>query len=138
MSNLNSISEMDLNLSDLVSSDISNRIYQALKRMILRGQIVAGQRLSLEEYARHFGVSVTPIRDALRLLAADGLVDLYQRRGAFVTQPSEEQVREGFQVREILEHAAIGHGMHNDLALDEMEQLIDAMAATTVGEAHTD
>ena len=68
--------------------DLSDRVYQVLRTEILSGKLAPGQRLSLEEFAQHFKVSITPVRDALRQLAADGLVEPHSRRGAFATQPT--------------------------------------------------
>ncbi len=124
---------------DVDNSELSLRIYHALKRMILTSQLAPGQRLSLEEYADHFNVSITPVRDALRALAADGLVEMQPRRGAFVTQPSEKQVREAFQIREVFECAAVDSAIQaGQSVLSDLERMVDEIAATTVGDSHTD
>ncbi len=120
-------------------SDLASRIYQVLKSKILSGELAPGQRLSLDEFAQYFDVSVTPIRDALRLLAAEGLVDLKQRRGAFVAQPSTDDIRQVYQLRELLECAAVEHAVAAGAGwLEEIECLLDAMAATNVGDSHKD
>ncbi|MFH1926599.1 MAG: GntR family transcriptional regulator [Chloroflexota bacterium] len=119
--------------------DLSDQIYQVMKREILSGRLVPGDRLSLEEFAQRFGVSVTPVRDALRLLAADGLVELLSRRGAFVTRPSWEDIEEVYQAREILECAAVDAVIQEGpSAIRELRDLVEAMAATNVGESHSD
>ena len=119
--------------------DLSDRVYQILKREILSGRVRPGERLSLEDFAQRFGVSITPVRDALRLLAADGLVELLSRRGAFVTRPSWEDIREVYQIREILERASIEAVIEKgEAALEDLNDLVQRMAATNVGEAHSD
>jgi DNA-binding GntR family transcriptional regulator len=119
--------------------DLSARVFQVLQREILQGLLPPGSRLSLEVLAERFGVSVSPIRDALRLLAADGLVELRSRRGAFVTQPSREIIQEVFQFRAILECAAveavISGGPETIAALRAQ---VEAMPATMVGDTHAD
>src|SRR3954465_15288742 len=97
----------DLPVAAFDNRDLSSPVYQILQRDILQGQLPPGARLSLDDLAQRFGISVSPIRDALRLLAADGLVELRSRRGAFVTQPSPVVIQEAFQFRAILECAAV-------------------------------
>lgn len=119
--------------------DLSDQVYQVMKREILSGRLVPGDRLSLDEFAQRFGISVTPVRDALRLLAADGLVELLSRRGAFVTQPSWGHVEEVYQIRAILECAAVDATiLRGDPALQELQDLVEQMAATNAGESHSD
>ncbi len=91
----------DPDLAPFDNRDLSGRIYQIVQRDIFQGQFLPGSRLSLDDLAERFGVSVSPIRDALRLLAADGLVELRSRRGAFVTQPSRSDIQEVYQFRGI-------------------------------------
>lgn len=119
--------------------DLSDQIYQVMKSEILSGSLVPGDRLSLEEFAQRFGVSVTPVRDALRLLAADGLVELLSRRGAFVTRPSWEDIEDVYQIREILECVAVDAVIQEGpSAIRELQGLVEGMAATNVGESHSD
>jgi DNA-binding GntR family transcriptional regulator len=121
------------------SRDLSSRVYQVLQRDILQGQLPPGTRLSLDDLAARFGISVSPIRDALRLLAADGLVELRSRRGAFVTQPSPADIQEVFQFRAILECAAVDAVIAAGPAvLDALGAHVAAMTETMVGETHAD
>jgi DNA-binding GntR family transcriptional regulator len=119
--------------------DLSEQVYHVLKTEILSGTWSPGHRLSLGEFAERFGTSVTPIRDAIRLLAADNLVELVPRRGAFVTRPSVKSIEEVFQIRQMVEcfvvDAVIQKGPS---ACRELEALITQMAATNVGELHSD
>lgn len=124
---------------DIDRRDLSDRVYQVLRGEILSGKLTPGQHISLEEFAQQFKVSITPVRDALRLLAADGLVEILPRRGAFVTTPSPSRVGEVCQIREILECAAVDHVIaRGEPALRELEALVREIAATNVGETHDD
>ncbi len=124
---------------DIDRRDLSDRVYQVLRRDILSGKFSPGRKLALEEFAQHFRVSITPVRDALRLLAADGLVELLPRRGAFVAKPSVRDVEEVYQVREILECAAVDFVIQKgEPAFRRMQELVDQIAATNVGETHSD
>jgi DNA-binding GntR family transcriptional regulator len=119
--------------------DLSSRVYQVLQQEILQGLLPPGSRLSLDDLAARFGISVSPIRDALRLLGADGLVELRSRRGAFVTQPSRQDIEEVFQFRAILECAAVDAVIAAGTpVLDVLRGQVEAMTATMVGETHAD
>src|SRR6478752_4797347 len=84
---------------------------QAVVRSVLtdvfQGRIRAGQRLVTEVLANRFGVSHTPIREALIELAGIGVIDLLPNRGAIVRRVTHKEVREVCQVRASLECLAI-------------------------------
>ncbi|QCT20322.1 GntR family transcriptional regulator [Jejubacter calystegiae] len=80
-------------------------IYQALLRAIVEHQLVPGCRLPEEALAEAFGVSRTGIRNVLQRLAAVQLVVLLPRRGAQVAMPSQEEARDIFRTRALLEVA---------------------------------
>lgn len=82
-------------------------VADALRDAIHRNEYAPGEQLHQEEIARKFGISRIPVRDALRQLQGEGLVDLYPNRGAFVSNPSPEELREVFQLRTILETHAL-------------------------------
>ena len=129
----------DLATTAFDSRDLSSRVYQVLQQDILQGQFPPGARLSLDDLAERFGISVSPIRDALRLLAADGLVELRSRRGAFVTQPSRAVIHEVFQFRAILECAAVEYAIAAGPPIfAALGDLIEAMTTTMVGDTHAD
>jgi DNA-binding GntR family transcriptional regulator len=90
----------------LTFSHLSEQIYVLLKSEILEGELVSGTQLSSSALARELGVSITPVRDALRQLDREGLVNVIPRRGTFVAGLSRKDVREIFQIRRILELAA--------------------------------
>ena len=82
-------------------------IAASLRDDILHGVIPPGQALRQEELASRFGVSRLPVRDALLRLEAEGLVDVFPNRGAFVTTLSAGEVGEIYHLRELLEGDAI-------------------------------
>ncbi len=59
---------------------------------ILSGLLAPGSRLDEQHLAQHFGVSRTPVREALRQLAASGLIDLRPRRGALVASVAPDEL----------------------------------------------
>jgi len=82
------------------------RVYHALRREILTLALAPGQVLVEGAVARRFGVSKTPVREALALLQQDGLVESLPRRGYLVTGITVRDVHELCEVRAALEGAA--------------------------------
>ncbi len=78
-----------------------------LRDEILAGALAAGAALPQEELSARFGVSRSPLREALRALEAEGWIEYHPNRGAFVAQVSARDVRELYAVRRILEAGAI-------------------------------
>lgn len=70
---------------------------------VLSGEIPSGTRLRQEAIASEFGVSRTPVREALRKLQALGVAELEPNRGAVVRGPTAREVREAYEVRAELE-----------------------------------
>ncbi|PZQ48218.1 MAG: GntR family transcriptional regulator [Rhodovulum sulfidophilum] len=79
------------------------QVYEAIKRGILSGRFKAGDRLLEERLAEEFGVSRNPIREAFRLLTAEGLVEVINRRGVYIRFMDPRQSREVVEIRAILE-----------------------------------
>jgi DNA-binding GntR family transcriptional regulator len=77
-----------------------------IQARVLSGEIPTGTRLRQEPLAAEFGVSRTPVREALRKLQANGVVEVQPRRGALVRRPSAREVREAYEVRAELEGLA--------------------------------
>jgi DNA-binding GntR family transcriptional regulator len=82
------------------------RIAGAIQAQVLSGGMPVGTRLRQEALAEEFGVSRTPVREALRQLQATGLVELLPNRGAVVRGPSAREIREAYEVRAELEGLA--------------------------------
>jgi DNA-binding GntR family transcriptional regulator len=78
-------------------------VRDTLRRAILTGQIPGGERLVQADLAQQMRVSTTPVREALRDLAAEGLIRLDAHRGAIVHQPSQAELEEIFRIRQLLE-----------------------------------
>ncbi|MFQ5914810.1 MAG: GntR family transcriptional regulator [Nitrospinota bacterium] len=92
-------------------------VMSAIRSAIFNGELKLGNRLVETELAEQLGVSRGPIREALRLLAAEGLVVINVHRGTFVVKPTAADVEEIYTLREALEALAIRRGA--ELATDE-------------------
>lgn len=85
---------------------LSHQVADSLRRSILSGGHKPGERLIEQELANQLDVSRAPVRDAIRLLAREGLVTLVPHRGAVVSAISAELVVDAFSVRAVLEGMA--------------------------------
>ncbi|MBI2237294.1 MAG: GntR family transcriptional regulator [Actinobacteria bacterium] len=110
----------------------SEWVYARLREMITRGEFRSGERLRLSQLARRFRTSEMPVREALRMLQRDGLVDMESHRGATVARVTWERVYEAVMIRMHLEvlaaREAIAH--HNAETLGAIEELLRRMDHT--------
>lgn len=74
----------------------ADKLADSLAEAIIAGEFQPGTRLDEQQLAQKYSVSRTPVREALRQLAASGLIEIKARRGAFVTQVSPTQLEELF------------------------------------------
>ena len=85
---------------------LRDQVTAELRRRILTGELAPGERLVEERIAALLGVSRNPVREAIRVLAAEGLVAVAPRRGAAVARLSSDEATELFDVRMSLEGLA--------------------------------
>jgi DNA-binding GntR family transcriptional regulator len=74
-----------------------------IREMIRKGVLVRGQRIIEAELCEQIGVSRTPLREALRVLESEGLVELFPHKGVHIRQPSMREIQEMFEVMGVLE-----------------------------------
>ncbi|MBU0465637.1 MAG: GntR family transcriptional regulator [Proteobacteria bacterium] len=96
-----------LSKSSKNSLSIREKTYSLLKKQILTGQFQPKKRLTEESLAKKFGVSRTPVRDALHKLELEGLVKVAGARGFCVPEDSVEDMSEIFEIRAVLEGHAL-------------------------------
>ncbi|MCL6445856.1 MAG: GntR family transcriptional regulator [Alicyclobacillus sp.] len=108
---------------------ISDQIRLILRRRIIDGTYEAGHRLFEKDLAAEFRVSRTPVRDALRRLVGEGLVEIIPRKGVVVTGMSPNEVLEVFDLRLVLEPLAVQRATRRltpDIVAD-LEGILDKM-----------
>ena len=100
---------MDENLaqSDFSSVSLKQKAYLALQKAILELEFRPGQLLRKNDLCKRFGISRTPLSEAIALLVQDGLVEVVPQAGTYVARFSMEDLREGAFIREAIEVAAI-------------------------------
>ena len=85
---------------------LRDQVLAELRRRIVNGDYPPGQRLTEDRLAADFGVSRNPVREALRIVQAEGLVTMTPRRGAVVSTPDASTIADLFAVRASLETVA--------------------------------
>lgn len=96
-----------LNVDGIKRQTLNQRVYETIKASILAGKLEEGTKLSEQQMAASLGVSTTPVREAFRMLAAEGLVRVAPWKGAVVQGFTEADTLEAVQCREALECQAL-------------------------------
>jgi DNA-binding GntR family transcriptional regulator len=107
-------------------SPLNQQVAAAIRERILAGTFVPGERLAEEKLSVELGVSRVPVRDALRHLAAEGLIVLRPRRGAVVFSHTPEEMRDLVEVRATLEglNARLAARRHDPKQLAELDRIL--------------
>jgi DNA-binding GntR family transcriptional regulator len=107
---------------------LTEQIYGRLHDDILRARLLPGQTVLEAELAAQFGVSKTPVREALRLLVQDGWVLVLPRKGYLIRPLGLDDLREVFQLREMLEPGFAGEAAWRSARrLDDVESVRQAV-----------
>lgn len=100
------MTERDFVLQGAAGEKLSSMAYNSLREMIVYGQLRPGERLYPNDLAQRFGISATPVKEAITRLATEGYLVAIPRRGYNVTVPTPKRIRELWQVRLGLEVTA--------------------------------
>jgi DNA-binding GntR family transcriptional regulator len=84
------------------------QVAEQLRQRIFQRELEPGSWIDELKIAEEFGISRTPLREALKVLAAEGLVTMKVRRGAYVTEMSEKDLRDVYHLLSLLESDAAG------------------------------
>jgi GntR family transcriptional regulator, rspAB operon transcriptional repressor len=107
----------------------AEQIYEMLRHAIVRLSMVPGSVISEKELCLAYGVSRTPVREAIKRLADEDLVDVFPHSGTYVSKISFEVAEEGFVIRRALEIESIRRAVAfaTDEDIRRLERLIDEM-----------
>ncbi|GAA2089702.1 GntR family transcriptional regulator [Pseudolysinimonas kribbensis] len=113
-------------------------VHEILRQRIIELEFAPGEPLSESDLAGKLGVSRTPVRESLILLAEEGLVDVVPQVGTFVSRIRESDTASAQFVREALERAALVNGGDaiSPAALGELRGMIDAQNQAEAGNDH--
>jgi DNA-binding GntR family transcriptional regulator len=106
------------------------QVYQLLVRKITNGELPAGVPLYEVPLAREFGVSRTPVREAIGQLVSEGVLHEIGGRGTIVVEPTRQDIVELYQLREALETYAVGMLASRGLVSQDLEAIEKNLAET--------
>lgn len=121
--------EMEIN-----NAPLSNNLLGKLQKDILTGKLKPGEKLTEQNLCRIYGVSRTPVREALRQLETDGLVENILNRGAFVIGMTEQDYEDMFELRKAYEIQAVKWAIEriNEEEMDKLEETFEFMEFYTL------
>lgn len=87
----------------LSNSSLAEQARKQIREAIFEGRLKPDENLTIDRIAQELGISRTPVREALKALEADGLVQIFPRRGAIVQRLSPEDIEDLYTIRALLE-----------------------------------
>lgn len=96
-----------LNPETLGAVSAEGSVAEILRRRILSGRLGVGARLRQTDIAQELGVSTTPVREALRSLTAEGLLEIDTNRGAVIRKLSDDELIEVLELQVLIESASL-------------------------------
>ncbi len=108
-------------------------VAERLRQRIFKRELEPGSWIDELKIAEEYGISRTPLREALKVLAAEGLVTMKVRRGAYVTEVSEQDLRDVYHLLSLLESDAAGvvATQATDAQLQELQALHQQLEKAT-------
>ena len=125
-------------MNDLLSPDrlkpraLYEDVAELIRQRIFSRQLAPGSWIDELTIAKDYGISRTPLREALKVLATEGLVTMKVRRGAYVTEVSEQDLKEVYHLLSLLESDAVGvvAAKATQAQMDELKALHQQLEAT--------
>lgn len=116
------------------NAPISSNLFSQLQKDILTGKLKPGQKLTEQAICKEYKVSRTPVREALRQLETEGLVENILNRGAFVVGLSQQDFEDMFELRKIYEVQAVKWAIQriSDEEMDALEETFEFMEFYTL------
>ena len=113
---------------DITFKSVNEMVTDRLRESILSGELAEGEYLRQQTLARRYGVSEIVVREALRRLQTEGVVEIQRRKGARVSQLSVEEVNELYELRILLEELITRRAVPNCPAevLEQAERILSA------------
>ena len=110
----------------MLTSSLVDQLYDIMKEKIVSLQLKLGEKIDVQELAEQFGVSQTPVRNALNRLSQNGLVNTRARVGYYVVNLSAEDITEIYDLRRMFEDYALEATIEN-IKFDELRRLKQKM-----------
>jgi DNA-binding GntR family transcriptional regulator len=128
MSDITDISFPDIFESLNTGRDSSDRVLQTIIEGLLEGRYKPGQRVVARQLAEALGVSIVPVREAIHILAGEGVIDLTARKGARIRSMDQEEVGNWWRIQSMVGKLGVGFAARNiNRRPDSVAKLEDAM-----------
>ncbi len=110
---------------------LRTRVTDSVRRAILQGVLLPGEQVNQAQVAAKLGISRGPLREALRQLEEEGLVQSYPHRGTFVTEITPAYIEEVYSIRRVLETFAVARMIehNNPQVLQQLREIVTQMQA---------
>lgn len=123
-----------MSANSLAPRALYQEVAEQLRQRIFSRELAPGSWIDELKLAKDYGISRTPLREALKVLATEGLITMKVRRGAYVTEVSEQDLREVYHLLGLIESDAAGqvasHGSEQQIAeLSALHQQLESAAA---------
>ena len=115
--------------SDKSVGGLSNRVYHQIRSEIVKGELIPGESVTEMGLAKDCGVSRTPVREALRQLELEGLVELIPNKGAVILGISPEDICDIYQIRAMLE-GSVAERAAQKATEDDLKRLTEILDLT--------
>jgi DNA-binding GntR family transcriptional regulator len=104
-------------------------IFENLKSAIMNGKLKQGNMITEQQISREFGISRTPVREALYKLTATGLIRIIPHKGFLISKWSIKEIRDVFEIRVVLERLAVELFIKNfhQKNIEKLEEIIEKM-----------
>ena len=131
---------LDTGVEQMIGIGVHRAVRDRVRSDILRGRIAGGTRLHQSDLAQAYGVSITPVREALRDLAAEGLVDFTPYSGAVAHQPTLVEVEQIYEIRSCLAPLSVRGAvlLITPEELDAADELVTSLTQATSREQWID
>lgn len=120
--------------TEMSNAPLSTSLLGKLQKDILTGRFKPGEKLTEQQLCKTYGVSRTPVREALRQLESDGLVENILNRGAFVVGMTDQDYEDMFELRKAYEVQAVKWAIERitDEEMDRLEETFEFMEFYTM------
>jgi DNA-binding GntR family transcriptional regulator len=122
-------------LSSIDIRTLRQQTYKAIKDQILKNELLPGHNITIRKLAADLGISETPVREALVMLKAEGFVDYEPHKKPQIANITEEEVRQVYEVRKMIEPYAAGlviEALSKTPQLKEMLQKVDELVKKVI------
>lgn len=109
-----------------IPENLTQQAYRSIRDEITSGRIDGQQHFTEAYFAERYGISKSPIREALNRLESEGLITIIPRRGAFVRKFSIHDLEEIYELREVLEALAVRNAVLDPKTLTRLREIAHA------------